>query len=97
MNGTNLLNGACGVSLTSQANSSLVIPTSATCTSTSAVFKVPATVPSGNYFVKVRNDVGESNGLALKVNWVPGIPSYNGGGSVMGNIVTFSMGSGYPA
>lgn len=97
LNGTNLLNGACGVSLTSQANSSLVFATSATCTSTSAVFKVPATVPSGNYYIKVRNDVGESNGLALKVNWVPGIPSYNGGGSVMGNIVTFSMGSGYPS
>lgn len=97
LNGTNILNGAtCGVSLTSQGNSSLVYATTANCTNTSAVFKVPATVPSGNYYVKVRNDVGESNGLALKVNWVAGIPSYNGGGSVMGNIVTFTSGSGYP-
>lgn len=97
VNGTNILNGACGVSLTSQANSSLVFATTATCSSTGAVFNVPATVPSGNYYVKVRNDIGESNGLALQVNWAPGIPSYDSGGSVMGNIVTFTSGSGYPA
>ena len=98
LNGTNLVNGAsCAVSLTSQANSSLVYTTPANCTTaTRADFKVPTSVPSGNYFVKVRNDVGETNGLALKVNWVPGIPSFNGGGSVMGNIVNFTMGSGYP-
>jgi len=32
----------------------------------------------------------------MTVNWAIGVPSYSAGGSVAGNIVTFTGGSGYP-
>lgn len=48
--------GSCSVSITSAANSSLIYTASTiSCSSTSARFTVPSTVPSGNYLVKVRN------------------------------------------
>jgi hypothetical protein len=99
VNGTSFISVSnCSISLTSQGDSTVVFPVNASlCTSTGAKFAVPTSIPSGNYFVKVRNEIGESNGLALKVKWVAGTPSYNNGGSVAGNVITFTGGSGYPA
>lgn len=55
-------------------------------------------MPSGNYVVKVRNIVGESNGLDLAVKWSLGTVSWsNGGGSTAGAIVSITGGSGYPS
>lgn len=51
-----IVSTTCSVSLTSQANSSVVyaVP-SDNCTNTSATFTVPRSVPSANYWVRVRN------------------------------------------
>jgi hypothetical protein len=64
---------------------------------TSATFNVTKDVIAGNYLVKVRNALGESNGLALAVNWNPGTVSWGAGGSTAGNIVSISNGAGYPS
>jgi hypothetical protein len=46
----------CSISLTSQSSSSVIYPITATsCNNTFAQFTIPQTVPSSNYYVKVRN------------------------------------------
>jgi hypothetical protein len=46
----------CSISLTSQGDSSIIYPIIATsCNNTFAQFTIPKTVPSSNYYVKVRN------------------------------------------
>lgn len=99
LSGTNLVaSTSCNVSLAWATNSSLVyeIP-SISCNATTATFSVPSNIPSGKYLVRSRNEIGESNGLAMNINWIQGTPNFNLGGSVAGNIVTFTAGSGYPA
>lgn len=67
LTGTNFTNGGtftiCMVSLTNAGNSSdvLVLPT-LSCNDTSAVFTVLRNISSGSYIVRLRNDIGETNG-----------------------------------
>ena len=98
LTGTNFIaSSSCSVSLAWATNSSLVYTAPALeCTANNSRFTVPRNVPSGNYLVRIRNEIGESNGLNLRVTWSMGTPNYNGGGSLAGNIVTFSGGAGYP-
>lgn len=99
LTGTSLVASAsCTVSLAWATNSSLVyeVPT-ISCNATTAKFSVPSNVPSGKYLVRARNEIGESNGRAININWAQGTPNFDLGGSVVGNIVTFTGGSGYPA
>lgn len=99
LTGTNLVASAsCKVSLAWATNSSLVYELSTiSCNATTAKFSVPDNIPSGQYLVRARNEIGESNGRAFNVSWVQGTPNFDLGGSVAGNIVTFTGGSGYPA
>lgn len=60
-------------------------------------FNLPSSLASGNYDVKVRNLVGESNARSLAVGWSAGTASWGLGGSTAGGIVTISNGGGYPA
>lgn len=66
-------------------------------TATSLAFLISDTIVSGLYQVKVRNDYGESNPVNLTVNWNVGTVSWASGGSVAGNIVNLTAGSGYPS
>jgi hypothetical protein len=101
LTGTNFTNGGtlsiCKVSLTNTDNNAVTILSTLACSDTSAVFAVLNTVMAGNYKVQLLNDIGQSNFRPLVVNWVPGTPSYNSGGSVVGSLVTFTGGSGYPS
>lgn len=46
--------------------------------------------------MRVRNAIGHSNGLELKVKWNLGGTSWSAGGSTAGSIVSIGPGSGYP-
>jgi hypothetical protein len=56
---------------------------------------IPATLISGEYTVKIRNDAGESNGMSVKIKWVPGSANIYSSG-LAGARVTISGGAGYP-
>lgn len=60
LTGTNLVaSSSCSVSLAWASNSSLVyeLPTSS-CNATTAKFSVPDNIPSGQYLVRARNEIG---------------------------------------
>jgi hypothetical protein len=61
-----------------------------------ATFNTTANMPTGDYSVKIRNAIGESNGINLNIRWNIG-SSNSSIGSTQGNIVSFSGGSGFPA
>lgn len=75
----------------------MTVLTTISCNDTNAQAAISNTQVSGNYQVKLRNDIGESNGISLVVNWVLGNGNYTKGGSTAGSIVSFTGGSGYPA
>lgn len=63
---------------------------------TSVSFETTNNIISGTYLVRVRNDIGHSNALELKVKWDVGSPSWSAGGSTAGSVITLGPGSGYP-
>jgi hypothetical protein len=88
-------NSTCNISLTNTATSLVSVIPSINCTATSAAFTVPSSIISGNYDLRIRSEIGESNPLPLKVKLSLGT-SDSGSGSTGGTIVTISGGSGYP-
>jgi hypothetical protein len=54
-------------------------------------------VIAGPYFVQVRNALGSSDPIELKVKWNLGSNSWKYGGSLAGSIITIGPGSGYPS
>ena len=63
---------------------------------TYATFNVTANMPTGDYSIKIRNTIGESNGINLNIRWNIGNIN-SSSGSTQGNIVSFTGGSGFPA
>ena len=98
LNGTFLIdsNNFAEVTLTNTVTGDVVVLPATSISNTSVIFNVTKDVVAGNYLVKVRNAVGESNGLALAVYWNPGTVSWGAGGSTAGNVVSISNGAGYP-
>ena len=99
MNGTFLVdsNNFAEVTLTNTVTGDVVVFSATNISNTSVTFNVTKDVISGSYLVKVRNAIGESNGLSLVVYWNPGTVSWGAGGSNAGNIITVSSGAGYPS
>lgn len=99
LTGTNLLDAGnqAEVALTNTVTLVTTVFTAGSLSATSLTFTVTASLPSGNYEVRVRNAVGATNALSLAVGWSPGTASWNQGGSVKGGIVTVSNGGGYPS
>lgn len=64
------------------------------CFQTTANFSIPLDLPSGRYFISVKNEVGDSNPLYLNVTWNIGYGLNFG--STKGAYLTLSGGSGYP-
>lgn len=98
LNGTLLVdsNNFAEVTLTNSVTGEIVVLPATNTSNTSVTFNVTNYVFSGTYLVKVRNAIGESNGLSLIVYWNPGTVSWGAGGSNAGNIITLSSGAGYP-
>lgn len=87
----------CSISLTSESNSSHIIEVATTsCTDEQANFTIPKQVTTGKYFLRVRNEIGESDGELITVNWAVGTSAHPSGGSIVGNRITYAGGSGYP-
>jgi hypothetical protein len=101
LTGTNFTNSGsfdlCELSLTNTDSNTVTALQNITCNDTSAEFTILRTIPSGNYQVRIRNNIGESNYQSLVINWAIGTPSYSSGGSTAGNIISFTGGSGYPS
>lgn len=99
LTGTNLLdsNNFAEVSLTNTYTKQTTVFAATSASSTSVVFNLPSTLASGNYDVKVRNALGESNARSLAVGWSTGTASWGLGGSTAGGIVTIANGGGYPS
>jgi hypothetical protein len=99
LNGTFLVdsNNFAEVTLTNTVTGDVVVFSATNISNTSVTFNVTKDVISGSYLVKVRNAIGESNGLSLVVYWNPGTVSWGAGGSNAGNIITVSSGAGYPS
>ena len=99
LNGTNFLidSYGCSVVMINRLNDSLIFTLSAlNTTDNSTSFYVTLNVPGGDYLVKIRTSIGDSNPLLLKVDWVIGNPNVTTG-SNEGYVVSFTGGSGYPA
>ena len=98
LNGSNFLidSYGCSVVMTNMLNDSLVFTLNTfNTTNSSASFNVALNVPGGDYLVKIRTSIGDSNPLLLKVDWVIGNPNVTTG-SNEGYVVSFTGGSGYP-
>jgi hypothetical protein len=90
LNGTLLVdsNNFAEVTLTNSISGDIVVLPATNISNTSVTFNVTKDVVSGTYLVKVRNTIGDSNGLSLVVYWNPGTVSWGAGGSTAGNIIT---------
>ncbi len=86
---------SCSVALTNTVTQTVTVVPATSCSATSAVFPISATIISGSYTVKVRSELGESNGKSLSVGWNCGSQNVYSG-STAGALVTYSGGSGYP-
>jgi hypothetical protein len=96
LTGTSFTSGSsCSVSLTNTVTQTVTVLPASSCSATTAVFTISATIISGKYNVKVRSEKGESNPMQLTVGWNSGSQN-TWSGSTAGALVTFSSGSGYP-
>jgi hypothetical protein len=98
LDGTNFQsnpNDTCTVVLGAADPTQDIVVTPIYCNQTSAQFKVPSTVSTGSYNVKIRNSIGESNFKTLKVEWTPGNLDLQQG-STEGAIISTYGGSNYP-
>lgn len=96
LTGTSFTSGSsCSISLTNTVTQAVTVLPASSCSATSAVFTISATIISGNYNVRVRSEKGESNPMQLNVGWKSGSQN-TWSGSTAGALVTFSAGSGYP-
>lgn len=99
LTGTNFLIDSynCTVVLTNILNDSLVFTLSTfNTTNSSTSFYVTLNVPAGDYLVKIRTSIGDSNPVLLNVDWVLGNPNVTTG-STEGYVVSLTGGGGYPS
>lgn len=99
LSGSNFLINSNGttVVMTNILNESLVFTLSTfNTTNSSTSFYVTLSVPGGDYLVKVRTSIGDSNPLLLKVDWIIGNPNVTTG-STEGFFVNITGGGGYPS
>lgn len=84
LNGTNFLIDAfgCSVVMTNLLNDSLTFTLNTlNATNNATSFYVTLNIPGGDYLVKIRTSIGDSNPLLLKVDWVIGTPNITSGSS----------------
>ncbi len=99
LNGSNFLidSFGCSVVMTNILNDSMIFTLGTfNTTNSSTSFNVTLNIPGGDYLVKIRTSIGDSNPLLLKVDWVIGNPNVTTG-STEGYIASFAGGGGYPA
>ena len=95
LTGTDLNDAACDVALVNSADSTDVhVSSASTCTATSVSASLTG-VPAGNYNARVRTLNGETNPIAVTVNWDKG--TVTSGTSQSGVFVNFAGAKGWPA
>ena len=97
LNGTKFTTGtACSIALTNTITQEVTVVAATTCNATNATFIISPNITSGKYAVRTRSELGESNPLALNIDWIAG-SQQSSSASTAGHLIVFTGGSGYPA